>query len=99
MAATPANPSLPDVQVPAIMLSAGATQDMDQSFLSLLQLLGPDGDDLVSGAVDLPAPTERGGLDLEGLQPDTPDVVVPELGTDGFVVPPNVWHDVLGEQG
>lgn len=54
VAATPVNSPLPDVEVPAIQPSAGSTQDVDQEFVKLLQLLGPDADTLVSGAVDFP---------------------------------------------
>lgn len=95
IAATPVNPSLPDVMVPAIALSAGSTQDVDQEFLNLLQLLGPDADNLVSGTVEFaePADVDTG---LDGL---APEALLPNLGDDpgAFIIPPTLWNDVFGQ--
>ncbi|OHU98177.1 hypothetical protein [Mycobacterium talmoniae] len=97
IAATPVNPALPDVEVPAIQLSAGSSQDMDQEFLNLLQLLGPDADNLVSGTVDLPDPVDIGGTGVDGLDPDS---LMPNLTDPGeFSIPPTLWHEVFRQSG
>lgn len=99
IAATPVTPSLPDVESPAVALSAGATQDVDQEFLDLLQLLGPDYDNnLVSGAVDLPDLADFEGADLGGVNPE---ILPQNLGEElvDATVPPPVWNDVFGQSG
>lgn len=96
IAAVPVSPSLPDVTVPAIQLSAGSTQDVDQEFLNLLQLLGPDADNLVRGTVDFPESTNVDGTGLDGLDPEG---LLPDLGNDpgAFTIPPTVWNDIFGQ--
>jgi hypothetical protein len=98
IAATPTTPSLPTVKVPAVQLSAGSTQDVDQEFLNLLQLLGPDTDNLVNGAVHLPESADIDGVSLDELNPDS---LLPSLGSDlgDFTIPSTVWTDTLRQSG
>lgn len=98
IAATPLNPTLPTAEVPAIQLSAEFSQDMDQEFFNLLQLLGPDADDLVRESVDFPESVSIDGADLDGLNPAT---VPPDLADDlgDFTLPPALWTEVFGPAG
>lgn len=97
IAATPLTPTLPTAEVP-IQLSADFSQDMDQEFFNLLQLLGPDADDLVRGAVDYPESVNIDGADLAGLNPAT---IPPNLGDylGEFTLPPALWTEIFGPAG
>jgi hypothetical protein len=97
-AATRMHPVLPSAEVPAMQLSAGSSQDMDQEFLNLLQLLGPDGDDLVRGAVDLPDSVNIDGEDFDLLNPES---LPPGLGDDlgDFTIPPALWSGIIEQSG
>lgn len=101
VAATSEHPALPTVQVPAVALSAGSSQDMDQAFLNLLQLLGPEGDSLVSGVVEFPELVSIDGAGLEGF--DALDVarLPPIMGENlgDFTIPTSQWRDAFEHNG
>jgi hypothetical protein len=96
--ATPVNPTSRDVEVPAVQLSADTSQDMDQEFHNLLQLLGPDADDLVRGAVDFPEPANLDDADLDGINPES---LMPNLGDDlgDFTLSPKQWAEIFQQSG
>lgn len=92
--ATSEKPTLPTVEEPAVQLSAGSSQDMDQAFLNLLQLIGPNADNLVSGTVEFPELFTTDDIGFDGLDAAS---LPPSVGDDlsNFTVPTSLWRDVF----